>query len=102
MNGQLYNISFGMNSLCDFSDLHTGNPGDLSEMFAKNPFRAMRDIIYCGLKNGGNVLPENFSQTMVGDWIDEMPQKDMDSIIETMSSSMGIAGGSEKKMRPAT
>lgn len=35
-----------------------------------------------------NKLPENFDDEMVSDWIDELPQKDLNELVATMMNSV--------------
>jgi hypothetical protein len=103
---QEYTFKFNINAYIAFCDLYTGEPGNFADVFTNNPFKAMRDLFYVGLKNteGGkalNKLPEGFGRDMVGEWIDEMDQDDFNEIqkvaLEAMSSRFKGEGGGKKK-----
>ena len=92
IGGQLRTFKFGMNTLSNFSQLHSGKPGDFGDQFTKDPIGALRDLAYCGLltRRSENDLPEDFTPETVGDWIDEMPQADWDQVRTVMMGALAL------------
>jgi len=103
-----YVFKFNVNAYIQFCDLYSGEPDDFLAIFNKNPFKAMRDLLYCALNNIDantgkkvNDLPQNFSREMVGEWIEEMEQSDYNEIqkvaLDAMTSRFKGSDETKKK-----
>jgi hypothetical protein len=96
-------MKFGINTVSDFSQLYNDRPGDFSEVFQRDPFGALRDMIYCGLRvrAGVNELPADFSREMVGDWIDEMEPGEIEEVQTVLLNSLSLGNPTRANLTAA-
>jgi hypothetical protein len=99
IDGRDITFRFGMNAYMEFMHLREQPWENLNELLKTDPMRSMRGIFYAAALLGTpkEQLPENFDELMVGDWWDQMDQKDLDHCIAAYRNSrIG------KKMRSRT
>ena len=98
IDGKLRAFKFGMNAFAKFFELRGIGFSDMeSELSEKNPnmMAAMRDLIFAGAYAAAMSADKeiDFNQSMVGDWLDEMPQEDFQHIMDAITSSRVMAQG---------
>lgn len=90
IDGKERGFSFGMNCWSEFCKLHNIGPDQLGSFDSDSlGLEMIRDILYCAALAWceSNDQPIDFNKFTVGDWIDEMEQKDFQEILSTMTSS---------------
>ena len=94
-------FKFGWNAIAALGDLRSLDVQGTSELLATlsngtHTLSVMRDVLFCALASGASYskLPTDFSNTDVGDWMDEMGT-------ESMAKAMNILGASFSKKKAA-
>ncbi len=89
-------VKFGTNQLAIFTQMHKV---DLSE--ADFGMHHLRDLIYSALVAGAKKKKEtvDFDEWEVGEWIDELPDEELQKIVDSFTNSLpqGEADSSKKK-----
>jgi len=89
-------IKFGTNQLAIFTQMHNV---DLSE--ADFGMHHLRDLIYSGLVAGAKKNKEkvDFDEWEVGEWIDELPDEDLQKIVDSFTKSLPEGEGDDTKKK---
>lgn len=93
-----------MNQIGEFTAMY-GGPFHVFEAFLKHVLGQtvnllqMRDFLYTALKWGAkkNRLPVDFTNEMVGDWIEEMEQSEFDKFMISLKDCLAKSAEEEKK-----
>ncbi len=89
-------VKFGTNQLAIFTQMHKV---DLSE--ADFGMHHLRDLIYSALVAGAKKKKEtvDFDEWEVGEWIDELPDEDLQKIIDSFTNSLPKGEGDDSKKK---
>lgn len=92
IDGKNVTFRFGMNCwdlFCTLKQCKIGEIGNLLDEQNPGMIGHMRDLIYCAAASHCYImmLPLDFNQWTVGEWLDEMPQQDYQDIITCMTNS---------------
>ena len=110
IGGKIRPIKFGTNQTAIFCQFRKINLAQFSELFSSERLSnkdidgsEIRDLIYSALVAGCRTkkIDQDFDETEVGDWIDELEQSELDNIFEVYMQSLPNVKGAKKKMRKA-
>lgn len=89
-------LKFGTNQLAIFTQMHKV---DLSE--ADFGMHHLRDLIYSALVAGAKKNKEEvtFDEWEVGEWIDELPDEDLQKIVDSFTNSLPKGEGDDTKKK---
>jgi len=89
-------VKFGTNQLAIFTQMHRV---DLSE--ADFGMHHLRDLIYSALVAGAKKQKEtvDFDEWEVGEWIDELPDEELQKIIDSFTNSLPKGEGDSSKKK---
>jgi len=89
-------LKFGTNQLAIFTQMHKV---DLSE--ADFGMHHLRDLIYSALVAGAKKKKEavEFDEWEVGEWIDDLPDEDLQKIVDSFTNSLPKGEGDDTKKK---
>lgn len=89
-------LKFGTNQLAIFTQMHKV---DLSE--ADFGMHHLRDLIYSALVAGAKKNKEEvtFDEWTVGEWIDDLPDEDLQKIVDSFTNSLPKGEGDDSKKK---
>jgi hypothetical protein len=89
-------VKFGTNQLAIFTQMHKV---DLSE--ADFGMHHLRDLIYSALVAGAKKNKEtvDFDEWEVGEWIDELPDEELQKIVDSFTNSLPKGEGDDTKKK---
>jgi len=89
-------VKFGTNQLAIFTQMHKV---DLSE--ADFGMHHLRDLIYSALVAGAKKKKEtvDFDEWEVGEWIDELPDEELQKIVDSFTNSQPKGEGDDSKKK---
>jgi hypothetical protein len=98
MGGKARVLKFGTNATALFCSMHKVGLGGFATLFTADNLTPAhyRDLIFCALVSGQRGKEIDFTTEDVGDWIDEMPQEDLERIFAVVGESSANGGGKPK------
>jgi len=89
-------VKFGTNQLAIFTQMHKV---DLSE--ADFGMHHLRDLIYSALVAGAKKQKQevDFDEWEVGEWIDELPDEELQKIVDSFTNSLPKGEGDDSKKK---
>jgi len=89
-------VKFGTNQLAIFTQMHGQ---DLSE--ADFGMHNLRDLVYSALVAGAKnqKQPVDFDEWTVGEWLDELPDEDLQKIVDSFTNSLPKGEGDDSKKK---
>lgn len=89
-------LKFGTNQLAIFTQMHKV---DLSE--ADFGMHHLRDLIYSALVAGAKKQKQDvdFDEWTVGEWIDDLPDEDLQKIVDSFTNSLPKGEGDDTKKK---
>lgn len=89
-------LKFGTNQLAIFTQMHKV---DLSE--ADFGMHHLRDLIYSALVAGAKKQKQDvdFDEWEVGEWIDDLPDEDLQKIVDSFTNSLPKGEGDDTKKK---
>ena len=100
-------VAFGMNAYILYCELRECSITDMSEDFkrigeGKGTGSEIRDVLWASLKDGARKAGQNFgfSNYDVGDWMDDLDQKELAKFFTNLADSMAERIPAEKDPAP--
>ena len=101
LNGKTIGIKFGTNAFALLCEKHGIELTEVDTVL--NDVVGVRDLIFCAAKAASLSKGDEvwFNEYMIGDWLDDMTQKDYDDIISTIDNAKvlgNLVNAEEKKV----
>ena len=90
IGGSEREVKFNFNVISFCSRLHKIPFTELVRMMSYDPIGVLRDLIYSSLKTYPNNLPDDFNLLMVGDWLSDVDQEDLDKMQLEILTAFGL------------
>lgn len=99
IGGSERDIKFNFNVISFCSRLHKMPFTELVRMISYDPVGLLRDMIYSSLKTYPDNLPEDFNLLMVGDWLEEVNQEQLNEMQLELLTAFGLNEKDQKEVK---
>lgn len=99
IGGSEREVKFNFNVISFCSRLHKMPFTELVLMISYDPIGLLRDMIYSSLKTYPEELPDDFNLLMVGDWLSDVSQEDLNQMQLDLLTAFGLNEKDTKEVK---